>query len=286
MVKIGGVDIPLNRVRSGLEALARRDDWNASLTQKEQALARSNDLMIDAAREFQRDPVGAAEKIGIKPDRLLDELRSRGLATDAAAPTNGRAAALPDDADPLAKALHAENQALKRKLERYDNEIGGIKQHLSESDKRSRVAALQSQQAAALSGAKSELVAMAARMPSMQEAPGKLNPTGKLLVDAAMTRLRQEVEAYGQPVEAGQLKPRATNLFGTLAREVGVTPKTQQARNALSRQNAPTPIRTGTTVPLAAAGTEKSKPGQFDFSNDDARRQAMDAWWESQAAET
>jgi hypothetical protein len=285
LVKIGGVEMPLTRIRSGLEALARRDEWSAENTRREQALARANDTMVDAAREFHRDPVAAAEKIGIPPERLLEELRKRGLATEEPA-AHGKVAELPDDADPLAKGLYAENQALKRKLERVDTEIGGIKQHLSESERHQRAAALQSQNAAALSGVKSELTAAVAKIPSIRLAEGVASPEGKLLVQVVMTQLQQEVAAYGQPVSQDQVRDRAKKLFKEKVDEVGISTKAAQARAALSgdRRNAPTPIRTGTTVPMPAPGGEKQKPGQFDFSNDDARRAAMDSWWEANAA--
>lgn len=278
MVKVGGQEIPLSRIRDGLEAATRRDSWNAELTQRQQALARANDLMIDAAREFQRDALGAAEKIGVKPEQLIEQLRARGLIDAAGKPAGAAIETLPEDADPTARALFIENQALKRQMARYDSEIGGIKKTITESDQRSRTAALQAQQAAALSGAKSELTAMVARMPSMQESAGKLNPTGKALVALVATRLEQDVRAYGQPVDAAQLRPHAQKLFSELAREVGVTPKAVQARNALSRQRDPVPTRTGTTLPPTQAAAEKSKPGSFDFSNDEARRAAGDAW--------
>jgi len=286
LVKVGGKEIPLSRIRDGLDALTKRDAWNAEYTQKQQALARANDLMIDAAREFQRDPIGAAEKIGIKPERLAEELRARGLVDTAGKPAGAAVETLPDDADPLAKALYLENQALKRQNARYDNEIGGIKKTLVETGERTRAAELLRQQSAALSGAKSELTAMAAKMPSMQESAGKLNATGKALVALVATRLEQDVRAYGQPVDAVTLRPHAVKLFSELAREIGITPKAQQARNALSRQRDPVPTRTGTTLPPTQAAAERSKPGSIDFSNDDARRQAMDAWFEAHGTET
>jgi hypothetical protein len=285
LVKVGGKEIPLSRIRDGLDALTKRDQWNAEYTQKQQQLARANDLMIDAAREFQRDPIGAAEKIGIKPERLAEELRARGLLDTAGKAAGAAIESLPDDADPTAKALYVENQELKRQNAKYDRDINGIKQTLVDTDQRTKAAALRQQHAAAFSGAKSEITAMVSSMPSMREAVGKPDVTGRAVIELTSLRLEQELAAYGQPVEAAQLRDRAKQILAEVVRKIGVTPKAQQARNALSRQRDPVPTRTGTTLPPTQAAAEKSKPGSIDFSNDDARRQAMDAWFEAHGAE-
>lgn len=283
-VDVAGRKYSLSRIREGEEALRNKMEWERANTQRAQAMATAwEKVMADTRNGLTQDPIRALRQLGMSDAEIRQKLSQSGFA---GAATNDDAPAasvtkLPDDADPMARALFNENRRKDRELAELRSEVGGIKQSMEQERAQRSAQANEAARLALLSGVKSDLKATALKMQSMREQDGSLSKVGSLLVDAACIRLENELRHSSQIPDVGAVRQRAFTLFGQQAREHGVTPKLQAARNAIERPTKPVPARAGTTnVGVHPGASGVARPGQragFDWSDDTQRRNAMRA---------
>ncbi len=293
MVDIGGKQYPLSRIRAGEDALRNKMKWEAELTQKSQAMTTAwNQVMQETANGMRGDIVGSARKLGMSDHEIRTQLARAGFGPLESAAGNAPTpvTALPDDADPLAKALHAENRRKDQEIAELRRRMDGFEQSNQQERARRSQETTEAARLAVLSGIKHELTATALKMPSMREADGQLSPTAKVLVDSTSLRIENELRATPRVPEHAIVRNRAMQLFGETARSSGIISKAEQARRAIERPKAAVPARAGTTVQGVHPGAPTTRPAPtkmqpFDWTDDDQRHRAMRAAMDNIAAE-
>lgn len=280
-VQIGDRKVSMGRIREWHQAHTERNKWRSELQQQMDAQkAAFRQVVTEAQRGLVSDPVGTLRRLGARDDEIQAAFARAGLSPAGAAPQPSGVPALGEDADPAMRALAAQTAELQRTVA---NQSGVIMEmhEATERERRSRAQIeAEKARAALLSGVKSDLTATASKMPSMLDpATRKLNHTARLLVDTTMLRLEREVER--DIPEHAVARGRAFELFGAQAREVGITPKAEQARRAIEGKKQLVPTRPGATpamrAPPGAPAQSRPNPTAFDWTNDDERRRAMRA---------
>lgn len=286
-VDVAGKKVPLSRIRAGDEALRNRMKLEQEFAQKNQAMNSAwRRVMEEEARGMRGDLIGAARRIGMSDSEITAQFTRQGLAPlNAAAPRNTpTVTSLPEDADPIAKALFAENRAKDQMISQLSQRVDGMEQSTAQERVQRQRETNETARLATISGVKSHLKATALKMPSMRDASGQLSPTASVLVDYTMLQVDREINSEAVP-EHEAVRARAIQLFGLKAREHGVTSKADQARRALEQRKPPVPARAGTTnsgVHPGSPPATRASPGTpqrlaFDWTDDDQRKRAMRA---------
>ena len=237
-------------------------------------LAEKDGVIVEAAREFQRDPLGSMRQINVTPQRLIEQLRAAGYLTpDAAAPTNVPAD-MPEDADPRLRALVAENAALKKTLPQLQQGLGSVVRHLAERDRRDEEVSRRAQRQLVMSQSEAHVAKLVQRMPTLRTGDGKLNREGELLKRLAIERLGNKIPEGADPAAALKI---AESVLAEEARSAGIKPKAERAAAALDpARRPPVPITRGATAPRVGPGQAAARAGKFD---DQEWRQAEMLRW-------
>lgn len=253
---------------------------------REAQIAKAQATLVDAAREIRLSPVQAMGQLGVTPAEITRQLVAAGHLPASVLeqrPTNEPSAIqIPEDADPLVKALARENAALKAELPSMRSQIGSVLTHLQERDRASQEAERRAQRQLVRSSTATEIRKIATRMPSLRESDGKLSREGELLVRLATT---QAAEDLPDSLDPAAIASRAERIVRAVANEVGIKPKAARAEAALDpARRPPVPIVTGATAPRTVAGGQPAKRN-YDFDDPEQRVAAMTDWFRNEASQ-
>lgn len=243
-------------------------------------LAEKDGIMVEAAREFQRDPTGALRQIGVSPQRLIEQLRASGYLPNESAPPQNIPADMPEDADPRLRALMAENSALKKTLPQLQQGLGSVVRHLAERDRRDDEASRRAQRQLVMSQTEAHVSKLVQRMPTLRTSEGKLNREGELLKRLTIGQLGNVIPDGTAPDAALKI---AEGVLAKEARDAGIKPKSERAAAALDpARRPPVPITRGVTAPRGSPGNAPNRGGNFD--DQEWRQNEMLRWFTENTA--
>ncbi len=262
---------------------AQYDTWQRSIAANEVESTRLRQEKADmqAALGLMRtNPIGTMRALGVPDQQIQSQLEQIGLAAPPrVAETQPANAVFPEfgeDADPALRTLAETQQATGSRLTQLEDSLEGLVDRLERREETRNRQDYARTRAARLSGVKGHLSQVARGVPAL-----KKHGSGKLLVDNVMFQLDRDFDRL--PADSKDLNEQAVGMLRSAAVELGLgaSAKAKAAKESSRRRAAPVPTTPGRVLrqPERQGGREE----QFDFSNEEHRRDRGLAWLQAES---